>query len=382
MEQEQLVEHWQRTDASAPDPEDPYQSNGHEPAFRTLRLVGQARQNEALLRELKYKLGLGQLIGESPAFLAAVAKIPTMARCEANVLITGETGTGKEVCARAIHYLSPRSSKPFIAVNCGAIPAELVENELFGHEHGAYTDAAGTKAGLIQEAEGGTLFLDELDCLPLLAQVKLLRFLQEKEYRPLGSTKTKKASVRVIAASNANLEDAVQQGRLRQDLYYRINILPLVLPPLRARQGDIVLLARHFLAKFAEELQKPVTEFTPEALHLLLAYSWPGNVRELEHTVERAVALTEESTIPEVNLPLSTPYQMSRSETFQQAKTREITQFEQLYIKDLLLAHGGSITKAAQAAGKNRRAFWQLMQKHGIEARRVRTVKTPNLDKR
>jgi transcriptional regulator with PAS, ATPase and Fis domain len=333
-------------------------------------VVGQARQNETTLQELKRRLGLGQLIGESPAFLAAVSKIPTMARCDANVLISGETGTGKEVCARAIHYLSVRSSQPFIAVNCGAIPAELVENELFGHTRGAYTDAVVTKPGLIQEAEGGTLFLDEIDCLSSLAQVKLLRFLQEKEYRPLGSTKTKKASVRVITATNANLEATVQQGRLRQDLYYRINILSLMLPPLRHRQEDIVPLAQHFLTKFAEELDKPVHAFSPEALRLLLAYPWPGNVRELEHTIERAVALTEETILSEGDLTLAVPQSGSQPEPFHQAKMRAVSQFEQTYLTDVLLAHGGNITKAAYAAGKPRRAFWQLLRKHGIGVQR------------
>jgi len=381
MEQEPLVENWQRTDTSALHPDNPYQTNGHESAYQTLRLVGQARQNEVLLRELKCKLGLGQLIGESPAFLIAVRQIPAMARCEANVLIAGETGTGKEVCARAIHYLSPRSSQPFIAVNCGAIPAELIENELFGHERGAYTDATVAKPGLIQEAEGGTLFLDEIDCLPLLAQVKLLRFLQEKEYRPLGATKAKKASVRVIAATNADLEDAVQQRRLRRDLYYRLNILPMMLPPLRQRQGDMVLLARHFLAKFAEDLGKPVPEFSSEALHLLLAYSWPGNVRELEHTIERVVAMSEEIVIGEADLTLFTSLRVPWHATFRQAKERAITQFEEVYIKEVLLAHGGNISKAAQAAGKNRRAFWQLMRKHGIEVQNRKRSPSSYLDK-
>lgn len=381
MGQEQGVNNWQREDASAPHPVEPYQTHAQETAFRTLWLVGRDGRNETVLRELKRKLGLGQLIGESPAFLAAISKIPTMARCDANVLIAGETGTGKEVCARAIHYLSLRSSQPFIAVNCGAIPDELVENELFGHERGAYTDAAVAKTGLIQEAEGGTLLLDEIDCLPLQAQVKLLRFLQEKEYRSLGSTKTKKASVRVIAATNTDLEIAIQQGRLRRDLYYRLNILPLMLPPLRQRQGDIVLLARHFLAKFAEELEKPVQEFSPEALHMLFVYSWPGNVRELEHAVERAVAMTEEMTIGEGDLTLSTPRHESHRETFHQAKARALTQFEQAYIKDLLLAHGGNITKAAQAAGKNRRAFWQTMRKHGIDVQSFKSAHPADLDK-
>ena len=236
--------------------------------------------------EIGRMLGHGGMfkIGRSRA--QQVGNFRKLARCDATVLISGETGTGKEVCARAIHYLSPRSSKPFITVNCGAIPAELVENELFGHERGAYTDAAVAKPGLIAEAEGGTLFLDEIDCLPLLAQVKLLRFLQEKEYRPLGSVKTRAASVRVIVATNADLENALRQGRLRQDLYYRINILSLVLPPLRQRQGDILLLARHFLAKFTEEFAKPVQDFSPDVLPTLLAYPWPGNIRELEHTIE------------------------------------------------------------------------------------------------
>lgn len=260
--------------------------------------------------------------------------------------------------------------------NCGAIPAELVENELFGHERGAYTDAAVAKPGLIQEAEGGTLFLDEIDCLPLLAQVKLLRFLQEKEYRPLGSTKTKKTSVRVIAATNADLEEAVQQGRLRRDLYYRLNILPLVLPPLRERQGDIVLLAWHFLAKFAQELGKQVTGFSPEALRLLLAYSWPGNVRELEHVVERAVAMSEETTLNDEVLTQLTSLRVPWHGTFHQAKARAITQFEQVYIKDVLLAHGGNITKAAQATGKNRRAFWQLMHKHSVDAQSLKSPRS------
>ena len=355
--------------------------NGRETPLRVLRLMGQARHNESVLRDLRGKLGLGQLIGQSPVFLAAISKILTMARCDANVLISGETGTGKEVCARAIHYLSPRSTKPFIAVNCGAIPAELVENELFGHERGAFTDARDEQQGLIAEAEDGTLLLDEIDCLPLLAQVKLLRFLQAKEYRPLGATKTKTASVRIITASNANLEDTVHQGILRRDLYYRINILPLGLPPLRDRPEDIVLLAQHFLAKFAAEFGKPVSDFSPAVLRMLRAYSWPGNVRELEHTIERAVALTDDTTLSVVDIALSTANPHTPLESFQTAKDRVVAQFEQTYLKDILLAHGGNITKAAAAAGKDRRAFWQLMQKHRIEAHSLKDLQASDLDK-
>ena len=205
------------------------------------------------------------------------------------MLVLGETGTGKEVVGRAIHYLSPRAGKPFVPVNCGAIPVELVENELFGHERGAFTGATGSRDGLIQEAEQGTLFLDEVNALPLMAQVKLLRFLQSKEYRALGSTKSMQGDVRIIAASNADLEAEVAAGTMRRDLYYRLNVVPIVLPPLRTRSTDIILLARHFLAQYAAKLNSPAVAFSPEAERKLLLYSWPGNVRELEHVIERVV---------------------------------------------------------------------------------------------
>lgn len=369
MEEGQVTHDWGNGKSAVQRLTEYHHANGAEPPLRVLRMMGHACQKEGMLSELKLRIGLGQLIGESPAFIAAIKHIPAMAQCDATVLISGETGTGKEVCARAIHYLSTRASKPFIAVNCGAIPSELIENEIFGHERGAYTDATVARPGLIQEAEGGTLFLDEIDSLPLMAQVKLLRFLQEKEYRPLGSTKTKTASVRVIAATNADLEDALKQGRLRQDFYYRINILSLGLPSLRQRQGDIVLLARHFLVKFAEEFDKPVVDFSPEVLQTLLAYPWPGNVRELEHAIERAVALTNDITLREIDLGYTAPPQASQHETFQQGKRRVVAQFEQGYLKEVLLAHDGNITKAAQAAGKNRRAFWQLLRKYGLVSR-------------
>ncbi|MGE0825112.1 MAG: sigma-54 interaction domain-containing protein [Candidatus Binatia bacterium] len=362
-------------------PDETCKTADSENPLRTLRHWGQVRHQDASLQDLKQRLGLAQLIGESPAFLAAVQKIPAMARCESVVLISGETGTGKEVCARAIHYLSSRASQPFIAVNCGAIPIDLVENELFGHERGAFTSAGGARPGLIAEAEGGTLFLDEIDCLPLLAQVKLLRFLQEKEYRPLGSTKTQKASVRVIAASNADLEEAVQQGKLRRDLYYRINILPLALPSLRQRTEDIPLLACHFLRRFAAEFAKEVTDFSAAACQRLCSYVWPGNVRELEHTIERAVALTQDSIIGEDDIELPTSARAPRQESFQTAKAQAVAEFEQRYIKSLLLVYAGNITKAALAAGKNRRAFWQLMQKHGIVAHGLKDRQVSDQDK-
>jgi transcriptional regulator with PAS, ATPase and Fis domain len=321
---------------------------------------------ETDVENLRAKLGLRQLIGESPAFLAAKVKITLIAPYNVNVLILGETGTGKELFARAVHYLSPRVRQPFVPVNCGAIPLDLVENELFGHDRGAFTGALTTVHGLIYEASGGTIFLDEIDCLPSQAQVKLLRFLQEKEYRPLGSAKTCHADVRVVAAANTDVAEAVKDGKFRQDLYHRLNIIPLVLPRLSDRREDIPLLARHFLAKYAEEFQKPVTDFSPEALQRLLLYTWPGNVRELEHVVERAVVLSQHTVIEAADLLLKPVKPTVSRLSFRQAKAAAVTQFEQMYIRELLAVYHGNITKAAQAAEKNRRAFWHLIRKHRI----------------
>ncbi len=340
---------------------------------RVWRLLEHMARQETLTQTLKKTLGLKQLIGESAVFLAQIKKIPLVARCDASVLILGETGTGKDLYARAIHYLSPRATKPFVPVNCGALPAELVENELFGHERGAFTGAAASQPGLIRGADGGTLFLDEVDCLPLLAQVKLLRFLQEKEYRPLGSTRTYQVDVRIIAASNSDLEEAVESGKLRRDLYYRLNIVPVVLPPLRERRADIPLLARHFLAKYGIEFNKQVTGISADAMQALLLHDWPGNVRELEYVIQRAVVLCEQTVIRSSDIILSPLQKATRHEPFQEAKARVVAQFEKSYIERLLLAYQGNITRAAQAAQKNRRAFWQLMRKHGIDAQSLKT---------
>jgi transcriptional regulator with PAS, ATPase and Fis domain len=348
---------------------------------RTFTLLPPPDPQEPSVARLKEKAGLRHLVGESGSFLSVLEKIPLVARCDASVLVSGETGTGKELVARAVHYLSPRAKKPFIPVNCGAIPTELVENELFGHQRSAYTGAVTAQAGLIEEAEGGTLLLDEVDCLPLLAQVKLLRFLQEREYRSLGSTRLRKADVRVIAAANGDLEQAVAQGRLRQDLYYRLNVIPLRLPSLRERREDIPLLADHFVDKHATRVGRPAPRLAPASLQALVAYDWPGNVRELEHVLERAVVLSQEEAWirPEhIALPQAEP--RDGHEAFQWAKARAVAQFEATYIRGLLLSHQGNITRAAKAAGKNRRAFWELIRKHGIDAGRFRPGSTPDQD--
>jgi len=340
---------------------------------RIWRLLDQSSESESELLRVKEELGMRQLVGESEAFLTEIEKLPLVAKCDASILITGDTGTGKELCARAIHYLSPRASQSFLPVNCGAIPAELIENELFGHASGAFTGAKTTQRGLIDEANGGTLFLDEVDCLPLMAQVKLLRFLQEREYRPLGATKTCKADLRIIAATNVDCETAVREGKLRQDLYYRLNVIQLKLPALRERRDDIPLLAHHFLNKYAIEFNKQVSGFSPGAIQKLIVYEWPGNVRELEHVIMRAVVLCTKPTICSADIAIPGAELLPPPKSFQEAKNRMVEQFEKTYIKGLLLSNHCNISKSAKAAQKNRRAFWELIRKHHIS---VQTLKS------
>lgn len=313
-----------------------------------------------------------QLIGESAVFLQEVRKIPIIAKYNSSVLIWGETGTGKEICAQMIHFHSPRVADCFMPVNCGAIPVELAENELFGHMRGAFTGAVPSKNGLIREAEGGTLFLDEIDSLPQLAQVKLLRFLQEKTYRPLGSPRECAADVRIIAATNIDPEQAMRSGRLRQDLYYRLNVLSLRLPPLRERKEDIPLLARHFIKKYSSEMGKEVKGISSLAIQKLLSYEWPGNVRELEHVVERAMVLCSFEIIKDTDISLPQPETIELGISFKEAKEKHIERFEKIYIEGLLMTHQGNISRAAQAAGKHRRAFWELIRKHGIDVQRFK----------
>ena len=341
---------------------------------RIWRLLDQASEAETELMQIKEELGMRQLVGESEAFLSEIEKLPLVAKCDASILITGDTGTGKELCARAIHYLSPRAGQSFLPVNCGAIPAELIENELFGHVSGAFTGARTTRRGLLDEANGGTLFLDEVDCLPLMAQVKFLRFLQEKEYRPLGATKTHKADVRVIAATNINCEAAIREGKLRQDLYYRLNVIQLKLPSLRERQEDIPLLAHHFLNKYALEFNKQVTGFSPDAIRKLILYDWPGNVRELEHVIMRAMVLSTKPVISAAGIAVSDSENLPLPESFQEAKNRMVDQFEKTYIKGLLLSNHCNISRSAKAAQKNRRAFWELIRKHHISVQNLKSI--------
>ncbi|HEX7051067.1 MAG TPA: sigma-54 dependent transcriptional regulator [Longimicrobiales bacterium] len=307
-------------------------------------------------------------IGVSSAFVRIIDRIPEVACCDATVLISGETGTGKEVVARAIHYRSPRRDKPFIPVNSAALPDHLLENELFGHARGAYTDAASSEKGLVAEAEGGSLLLDEVNALSRSAQAKLLRFLQDGEYRPLGSPRTRTGDVRIIAATNTDLRQQVRAGSFREDLFYRLNIIPLRLPPLRERIEDIPLLAQHFLDRFANGYARGPLRLSTGAVQRLLAYGWPGNVRELEAVIHRAVVLASASELgPEdLDLPAAPGDARPVQASFREAKARAIDNFERSYLVEVMAANDGNITRAARRAGKERRAFQRLLQKHGL----------------
>jgi two-component system response regulator GlrR len=333
------------------------------------RLMLQARvrrREDALVQKLKEDMGLKHILGENPAFLEKVRCIPRFARSDATVLISGESGTGKEIFARAIHYLSSRAERPFVPINCGALPENLVESEIFGHKRGAFTGATFDQAGLIGEAEGGTLFLDEIDCLPPQAQVKLLRFLQDGEYRSVGSHQILRANVRVIAATNADLNEVVRMGKFRDDLFYRVNVLPLALPALRERAGDILLLTHDFLEKHAAISKALPKILSLAALNRLLSYSWPGNVRELQNVLTRAIVLCDHEVIQPSDIHLPDEGSIGEDQSFRTLKSRAIWRFEHDFLMAALHAHQGNITRAAFAVKKNRRAFWELLRKHDL----------------
>lgn len=311
------------------------------------------------------------MVGRSDAFRRIQADIRKMAACDAHVLIEGETGTGKELAAHAIHYLSERKGRPFIPVNCGALPENLFENELFGHQSGAYTDARKAQQGLVRQAEGGTLFLDEVDSLAPRAQVVLLRFLQDLRYRPLGAETSRKADIRVVTASNRSLSELVSSGHYRQDLYFRLNIMHLEIPPLRDRPDDIDVLAEHFLSGLRARHDRPEKYLPDPALDWLRTRDWPGNARELENIITREFFMAEG---PEINLEsIRAPIESratdrtDQSLDFSTAKSKAIDTFEKRYLSGVLRRAGGNVSMAARLAGKERRAFGKLMRKHGLD---------------
>jgi DNA-binding NtrC family response regulator len=326
---------------------------------------------DRLVREQRDKQALSRLIGESASFRRAIASVTAAARSNAAILIAGETGTGKELVARAVHYLSDRAAEPFVAVNCGSLTDTLLEDELFGHERGAFTDARHRRSGLIAQAEHGTLFLDEIDTLTTRGQVALLRVLQDKVYRPLGGEREQQAEVRFVAATNAPLGDAVESGAFRADLYYRISVFTITLPPLRDRQDDILPLAAHFLAKHCPD-DRAIPTLSPAAQTALVAFGWPGNVRELENAMIRAARLCESGVVEPEHLHLPSPASRTAlpaewsSTKLRMLKSEMVRSFEHEYLSRVMREADGNVTRGAKIAGKDRRDFGKLLKKHGL----------------
>jgi two-component system response regulator GlrR len=304
------------------------------------------------------------IITRSPRMEKLLAEARLMAQSDASVLIHGESGTGKELLARALHASSARSHETLVAVNCGAIPENLVESELFGHVKGSFTGAVRDSVGMFTSAHRGTIFLDEIADLPLAMQVKLLRVLQEREVRPVGASKPHKVDVRVISASNRKLEDEVAAGRFREDLFYRLNVVGLTLPPLAERREDIALLANHFMRSLAQRYAKPLTAFAPGALELLGTASWPGNVRQLQNMVEKCVVLCTGTLIPVTLVQSALSSQGSELLPLDEARK----EFERGYLTQLLKMTNGNVAQAAKLAKRNRTDFYALLARHELES--------------
>jgi len=327
---------------------------------------------EQLQSQLEERYGLHSLVGRSPAMQRVYDLIERVAATDCNVVITGESGTGKELAARAIHFTGPRADTPFVAVNCGALPETIAERELFGHERGAFTGAISTQPGYFESANTGTIFLDEFTEISPSIQVKLLRVLQEREVVRVGSTRPIAINVRILAATNRDPEACLRQGILREDLYYRLNVVTVPLPALRERAEDIALLVDHFLGKCAERFGQPRKRLTPAALEALRGHLWPGNVRELENVVERAVALTEGEEITPADLPslggAPASSMGANGLTFAEAKRRFQEAFERETIEKALRSAGGNVTHAAESLGLARSALQRLMKRYGVAA--------------
>ncbi len=316
-------------------------------------------ENQFLRQEVEKKYRFENIIGKSAVMHEVFKKIEKITNYKTTVLVTGESGTGKELVAKAIHYAGERKSAPFIAVNCGAIPHELLESELFGHVKGAFTGAISHNPGLTLQANHGSLFLDEIGELPLNLQVKLLRFLQEGEVRKVGDTRTVTVDVRVIAATSRDLAKAVKQGTFREDLYYRLNVVPLHLPPLRERREDIALLIRHFLKKYTTDMDKDIRDIAPDAMKVLLEYEWKGNVRELENILERAIVMTEGDTITTEYLPA----ELFRSQSQIVLKIPETRMLIKEVLKEINeMAEKTLISRALKKTGNNRTQAAKLLQ--------------------
>jgi two-component system response regulator AtoC len=323
-------------------------------------------ENIALQQKLEERYRFENIIAKSPGMQQVIEVIKVVAKSNATVLITGETGTGKELVAQAIHSQSYRRGKPFIAVSCAALPESLLESELFGHEKGSFTGAYAQKKGKFEVANGGTLFLDEIGEMSTNIQVHLLRVLEEKEFTRVGGNEPIKVDVRVISATNKDMKQAVAKGQFREDLYYRLNVVNIELPPLRKRTEDIPLLAQHFLKRFARENQKEIAEFSPEVTDFLLRYEWPGNVRELENAVERAVILTKNSCIEIADL---SPRNLVPAGSTSPGKN--LKQVEKNHIQDVLTETGGNYTEAARILGISRMTLYNKAKAYGLNVKKI-----------
>src|SRR6185503_19688687 len=304
-----------------------------------------------------------EIITRNPVMEDMLAKARLVADSDAGVFIYGDSGTGKELVARSIHMASPRSERPFVAINCGAIPEQLLESELFGHVRGAFTGAVRDHKGLFLTANRGTLFLDEIGDMPVALQVKLLRVLQERKVRPVGSTESHDVDVRIISATHRNIEAEMAAGNFRDDLFYRLNVVALALPPLSERREDIPLLAKHFLGVLTEKYKKEVNGFAPEAMELLVSAAWPGNVRQLYNVIEQSVALATTPLIPLASAQQAIQNQQTEFASFEDARRR----FEREYLTQLLKITDGNVTQAARLAKRNRTEFYKLLGRHQLD---------------
>jgi PAS domain S-box-containing protein len=321
------------------------------------------RERDYLREEVKASGGFGRIVGESAALGLVLAQIEAVARTDATVLVQGESGVGKELVARAIHEQSPRAHQPLVRVNCASVPESLFESEFFGHRKGAFTGAVADREGRFQLADGGTIFLDEIGEVPLTLQSKLLRVLQERQFEPLGDDRTRTVDVRVIAATNRDLAAEVSAGNFREDLYYRLGVFPLLVPPLREREGDVLLLARHFLAAAATRLGTPEPALSPEAERALVEYDWPGNARELQNVVERAVILATGGRIEPWMVGSSSPALAPRARAGAERSPRAL---DRAAIEAALERHGGVIKRAAEDLGLSRQALYRRLDRLGL----------------
>ena len=322
------------------------------------------REVEELRGMMSEKFGFEKIIAKDEKMKTVLKKIARAAKTDSNILIEGESGTGKELIAKSIHVAGPRRHGPFIAINCAAIPESLFESELFGFKKGAFTGAAKNKMGFLQQARNGTFFFDEISEIPVSIQAKLLRVLQENEFYPLGGNEKIKFEARIIAATNKNLSDEISKGNFREDLYYRIHVIPITLPPLRERKACIPILAHCFLNEFKQQMKKNVSQFSPAAMKKLINAPWPGNVRELKNVVEYCVAMSKNPVISQDLVMLGPKENPDGLKPFKQAKL----DFEKEYIIQLLRLTGGNVSRAAKLAGKYRADFYDLMKKCGLKA--------------